>query len=98
VSSFSSCLLSIPFLKSILLGALALGGVLLLEICLLGSIFGVRDGNLAVVVLGLPLSFPFLTATDSASVASKVTRVVGAASLCWWDEVVGLQAAIHFQR
>jgi ABC-type transport system involved in cytochrome c biogenesis permease component len=59
---------------------------------------GVRDGNLDVAVLGLPLWFPFLIAADSAGVASKVARALGVVSLCWWDEVVGLQAAGHFQR
>jgi len=59
---------------------------LFLEICLLGGIVGVKDGNPDVAVLALPLSFPFLIAADSAGVALKAARAVAAVSFYWWDE------------
>ncbi len=80
VSSFSSCVLSVPFPKWTLFGALPFVGDLLLEFCLLGGSVGVRDGSLVVVALGLPLWFPFIIAADSAGVASKVARTVGGLS------------------
>ncbi len=54
-----------------------------LEICLLGGIVGVKDGNSDVAVLALPLSFLFLIAADSAGVALKAARDVGAVSFYW---------------
>jgi hypothetical protein len=76
VSSFSSCVLSIPFPKWALFGALPFERDVLLEFCLLGGSVDVSDGNLAVVALGLPLWVPFIIAAASARVASIIARPV----------------------
>ena len=55
VSSFLSCILSSPFPKWTLFGALPFVRDLLLEFCLPSSSVGVSDNGLAVVALGLPL-------------------------------------------
>lgn len=77
VSSFSSCMLSSPFPKWTLFGALLFVGDLLLEFCLLGGSVGVSDKGLAVVALGLLLWDPFIIAAASAGVASITARPIG---------------------
>src|SRR5689334_21653728 len=86
-------MLSSPFPKWTLCGALPFVGDLLLEFCLPGGSVGVSDDGLAVVALGLPLWVPFIIAAASAGVASIIVRSIGGLSFVGGTKWYGCRAS-----
>jgi hypothetical protein len=80
VSLFSSCILSSPFSKWILFGALPFVGDLLLKFCLPGGSVGASDDGLAIIVLGLPFWVLFIIVAAFAGIISIIVRPIGSLS------------------
>ena len=93
VSSFSSYMLSSPFPRWTLFGALPFIRDLLLEFCLLSGCVGVSDEGLARVALGLPLLVVFIITAASASVASITARAIGDLSFASGTKWYGCRAS-----